>query len=107
MNRPVLKLLSQNDDLMSSANKFQAIEAPPPLPEKLSEIHGAYLLDVVDWDELFHAIKCRLSTAVATGHQSPDKIKATVLECVEALDQLHQALTLERQQRRQPLSPAV
>ena len=111
MNRPVLKLLRHKGDLMSSGNTCRPVGVPPSFPENLPDTHGASLIDVEDWDKLFQAIESRLSMAVARGSQSPDEIKATVLDCVEALDQLHQALTFERQQRRQQrrqqLSPAV
>lgn len=58
-----------------------------------------------DWDMLFRAVTYRLThcaTSVATSvylppaPQSASSIQAVVLECVEALEQLHAAL---RQQR--------
>ena len=66
------------------------------MPEKLPVISRDPQINVDDWDKLFQAVECRLSTAVATAYQGPDKTRITVLECVEALDQLHHALTRER-----------
>lgn len=66
------------------------------------------------WDCLFDAVTERLRNTVSAafsarqGSESRDaapQIQAAVLECVEALDQLHEAVTLERatskQQERQ------
>ena len=69
--------------------------------------------DVVigDWEELLSAVKSRLRLtvgerlAVLPEHQLPDaahRVQASVLECVNALDQLHLTLSHELA-RRQPL----
>jgi hypothetical protein len=107
MIRLALKPLPRHEDLVLAANKSFRMEPSPPLaltlPEKhlenLPEIGRRPQIDVDDWDKLFSAVECRLSTSVATAYQGPNKTRVTVLECVEALDQLHRALTRERQQR--------
>jgi hypothetical protein len=61
-----------------------------------------------DWDPLFRAVQLRLRTAVgdrlasAPAPQADDaagKIQVAVLECISAMEQLHKALTHERQGR--------
>lgn len=58
-----------------------------------------------DWDAMFRAVESRLRQtvgerlAVVTGPQpqhAAGRVQAIVLECVEALEQLHTALMLER-----------
>ena len=56
-------------------------------------------IDIDDWDMLFHAVEHRLCACVSDVDLIDDKTRATVLECVRAFDQLHSALTCERQQR--------
>lgn len=60
-----------------------------------------------DWDELFHAVQTRLENcvddALDKGSDMPlnkrhAATKAAVLECVDAMRQLHASLTLERQE---------
>jgi hypothetical protein len=65
---------------------------------------------IEDWDELFDAVTARLRLitaerlAATTGSPSDeaDRIRARVLECAEALEQLHAALKDELGQRPQP-----
>ncbi len=58
-----------------------------------------------DWDEMFRAVTVRLRQTVdlppaasAQAHTSDaaGRVRTTVLECIDALDQLHAALTQER-----------
>lgn len=62
-------------------------------------------IPVEDWDALFAAVKERLALAVGLKRMPPagpeagdpvSRIRTEVLECVEALDQLHQLLGNER-----------
>ena len=71
----------------------------------MSSNHGN--ITPTDWDELFHAVQTRLENCVddALNHApelSPGKwhaaTKTAVLECVDAMRQLHASLTLERQE---------
>lgn len=63
-----------------------------------------------DWDPLFRAVQLRLRAAVgerlasapAPAPKSDDaagKVQVAVLECIFAMEQLHKALTRERQER--------
>ena len=64
-----------------------------------------------DWDDLFNAVKTRLRetvgghlAATTSGRQAddtPDRIRAEVLECVAALDHLHSTLSHELSRCRQ------
>lgn len=83
---------------------MQAPAAPDP-PDDLSD---------ADWDALFHAVEARLRDAVneplaqrikMLPPDAPELVQTIVLECVDALDQLHRALTHERQQRDQRTGP--
>lgn len=72
---------------------------PPPLPQlPVSDIRPA------DWNDLFAAVKARLRASVAerfslrsllSTHQRVQGIQCVVMECVEALDQLHATLSNE------------
>ena len=62
-----------------------------------------------DLDDLFHAVKARLRHTVgdgfskhcqARGDDTAARIRANVLECVSALDQLHTTLRFEAERRR-------
>ena len=62
-----------------------------------------------DWDDLFRAVKVRLRQTVAERAgkagapemiETLSRIRAGVLECVEALDQLHSTLRHETDRRR-------
>lgn len=65
---------------------------------------------IEDWDDLFDAVTARLRSVIAERHatsaESPspeaDRIRVNVLECVEALDQLHAALKEELGRSPQP-----
>jgi hypothetical protein len=61
-----------------------------------------------DWDVLFGAVKDRLNKAANTGaastaeplpHDAAERMRAVMLECVEALGQLHTMLVLELERR--------
>ena len=65
-------------------------------------------IPIQDWDDLFNAVKARLKLSVGDC-AAPDsqmhtleaaKVRAAVLDCVAALEQLHAALSLERVRRR-------
>lgn len=69
-----------------------------------------------DWEELLSAVKSRLRLtvgellAVLPKHESPDaahRVQASVLECVNALDQLHLTLSHELARRQQLEREAV
>ena len=65
---------------------------------------------IEDWTDLFDAVTARLRLVMAERHatsvESPsdeaDRIRVNVLECVEALDQLHAALKEELGRSPQP-----
>ena len=76
---------------------------PNPGPDAISNGHSN--ISAADWDELFHAIQTRLENCVddallkapeLPAHERQEVIKSTVLQCVEAMQQLHAALTTER-----------
>lgn len=76
----------------------------PLLPELSADLASG------DWDVLFNAVKARIRSTVGDGplllcepptHDTAARVRARVLECVAALDQLHTMLTEERARRRQ------
>jgi len=76
---------------------------------------GDLQISMEDWDLLFRSIQWRLGTAVgarlasAPAPQADDRaghIQVTVLECISAMEQLHTALMLERQNRMRTNSDA-
>ncbi len=78
---------------------------PNPGPDAISNGHSN--ISAADWDELFHAIQARLENCVDDAllkapelppNERHQVIKTTVLQCVEAMQQLHTALMLEREQ---------
>ena len=82
---------------------------PNPGPDAINNghINGNSNISAADWDELFHAIQARLENCVDDALlKAPELpplerhqvIKTTVLQCVEAMQQLHTALRLEREQ---------
>ena len=87
------------------------IPAPEPSPEPNPEPDGALsarraAISATDWDELFHAIQTRLEKCVSEAltkmpelplHERHAVTQKTVLECVEAMRQLHADLIYERQ----------
>ena len=75
-----------------------------PLPGRSMDIA------IDDWNELFRAVEARLIATVGTplatasGENPGDigpRVQGVVLECVTAMDQLHTALTRERNMRHQ------
>ena len=61
-------------------------------------------VSIEDWDSLLHAVKARLRLTVGesltrqfNGEAAP--VQASVLECIEALDQLHTTLSNALAQR--------
>lgn len=106
-------------DLFGSKNMPPDIHRPIPSPEPNPEpnpgpdaavqsTHDSHAnIAQADWDALFRAVQVRLEqcvgNAIATSpelalHDRHEVTKAAVLECVEAMTQLHAALTLERQE---------
>ncbi len=77
----------------------------------MQKIHVQPLdIPIGDWDDLFRAVKVRLrltvgellaATSQTQANNTAGRVPAIVLGCVEALDQLHTALTLERGRRHQ------
>jgi hypothetical protein len=71
-------------------------------------------IPVDDWDVMFDAVRARLIRTVGerlgelpdvpqhSAELSASLVQAVVLDCVNALDQLHAALTQERSQRPTP-----
>ena len=82
---------------------------------KVGDINVSSDILIEDRDLLFRAIAVRLSASV--GERLADKpdlqphglaqVRAVVLECIEAMNQLHPALTRERQQRRLPIMESM
>ncbi|WP_411886200.1 hypothetical protein [Polaromonas sp. YR568] len=85
---------------------------PGPILERQLEAQAPdHPLDiaVADWDILFRAVKIRLmlsvgekltaSTPPSQAGEAAELVRSIVLECVGALNQLHQALTQERGRR--------
>lgn len=102
MIRLDLKPLPRHEDLARMVRTTSRIETALPLRKQTQEVNALSKIAPQDWDELFHAVESRLSASVSDAVQNDGKTRVTVLECVEALDQLHDALMHERQQRQQP-----
>ena len=90
--------------LQSLADAAAAVPAPQPLlPDPSSDVAFG------DWNDLFSAVKSRLTTSVGElsalaepqARGKADQIRASVLECVGALDQLQTTLTHETARRQQ------
>ncbi len=70
----------------------RAKQAPGPVPALLAK---AQPQAAQDWDLMFNAVKARLRAAVQGG-QDGASMSAAVLDCVEALEQLHRMLESQR-----------
>jgi len=70
----------------------RAKPAPGPVPALLAKPQPPV---AQDWDLMFNAVKARLRNAVLEGQDSASMTDA-VLECVEALEQLHRMLEAQR-----------
>ncbi|MBT9457519.1 MAG: hypothetical protein IV097_12950 [Burkholderiaceae bacterium] len=70
----------------------RAKPAPGPVPALLTKPQPSV---AQDWDLMFNAVKARLRAAVLGGHDGAVMTDA-VLECVEALEQLHRMLEDQR-----------
>lgn len=88
---------TQGDNLMHTASRRSSAASSVCAPLNIS---------VEDWDILFRAVEERLRRMVdernaATAHPGMHDMRGsareTVLECVAALEQLHAALTHERE----------
>lgn len=71
-----------------------------------SHANGHSNITHADWDELYHAIQVRLENCVNDAPDKPPQLppndrhaatKMVVLQCVDAMRQLHVSLTLERE----------
>jgi hypothetical protein len=102
MTRLALKPFPQYEGLAEMAMMMLRIQPAQQLIKQPPEMNALSEISIEDWDKLFHAVEDRLCTSVAASLQADDKTRVTVLECVEALDQLHSALTRERQLRYRP-----
>lgn len=117
---PGLNLAQTAMMMLSSEDIMRMLTCSPEPDAAISEVaHGnAKVGDanvssdilIEDWDVLFRAVAARLSASVCERlAQSPElhhdlaQVRSVVLECVEAMNQLHRALTRERQQRRLPV----
>jgi hypothetical protein len=81
------------------------------LEKQLEPLKPDHPLDIAiaDWDVLFRAVKVRLMLSVgeklaasvppSQAGEAAELVQSIVLECVGALNQLHQALTQERGRR--------
>ena len=98
MISPALKPVPLHQGMAKLVLKLLRTELGHPLIGEAHETKDLSHINVEDWNNLFHAVEARLCACVAAGDLIDDKIRVTVLECVEALEQLHSALTLERQQ---------
>jgi hypothetical protein len=92
---------------------YDSIPADQPNPASTSEpvdikSTGYGNISHTDWDELYHAIQVRLENCVNGGLDkapqlvAPERLAATktaVMECIDAMRQLHAALILEREYR--------
>lgn len=89
-------LLSARDPAIVSLNELDSIAG---------DRQSTCQIAIEDWDFLFSAVEQRLRDTVAQldlaptvpdAQNSASRIKAVVLDCVNALDQLHMALRQER-----------
>lgn len=78
-------------------------DAEPHSPMRLALSYVASDVSIADWDDLFRAVTARLALLFdrpATAAESA-RIRAGVLECVQALDQLRTTMTHELVRRHQ------
>ena len=102
MISPALKTVPLHQGMAKLLLKVLRTEPAQPLISQAHEMKDLSHISVEDWNNLFHAVEARLCACVAADDLIDDKVRVTVLECVEAMEQLHSALTLERQQRHRP-----
>lgn len=109
--RPLVLNTFEAQDSVTPLNR--AVALPEPNPQSSSAADAA-MKDVpsshnnispADWDDLFLAVQERLrncvdDTLLVAPELRPTErqavMKTTVLQCIEAMQQLHAALTLER-----------
>ena len=96
------KPFPQYEGLVDLASMMLRDKPAHPNRSQMHVMNDLPTIAIEDWDKLFQAVEARLGACVAADTLIDDKIRVTVLECVEALEQLHGALTLERQQRHRP-----
>ena len=96
------KPFPQYEGLVDLASMMLRDKPAHPNRSQMHAMNDLPTIVIEDWDKLFHAVQIRLCSSIAPTDPLDDKTRLTVLECVEALEQLHAALTLERQQRHWP-----
>jgi hypothetical protein len=108
--QPIIEGKQAVDD-MPGADTHPDVETPACSP-RTGLSSG---VSIVDWDEMFSAVKERLSHTVggpidamteAQVHDAAGRVRNSVLECVEALDQLQTILRAEIERCRQLEMPA-
>ncbi|MDE2296955.1 MAG: hypothetical protein KGK18_02205, partial [Burkholderiales bacterium] len=95
------------DNAQALQNLADAAAAAPPVHLPLLELPSDVAFN--DWDDLFNAVKSRLTLTVGElsalsepqARGTADRIRASVLECVGALDQLQTTLTNQIARRQQ------
>ncbi|MDE2092272.1 MAG: GGDEF domain-containing protein [Burkholderiales bacterium] len=95
------------DNAQALQNLADAAAAAPPALLPLLELPSDVAIN--DWDDLFSAVKSRLTLTVGElsalsepqARGTADRIRASVLECVGALDQLQTTLTNQIARRQQ------
>lgn len=105
---PPARVLS-SDSQASQASQEKGGTPDPAATVKAPQLDSPCAISSRDWDDLFKAVEERLRqsvTAQAAAAQGLDNPKETalhaiVLDCLEALDMLHNALMRERSQRHQ------
>ena len=81
----------------------RSLAKPNALPRGLVHVAPADI-ETVDWNDLFNAVKDRLRSTVAEPDSlasNAHRVRASVLECVQALDQLHATLSHEFERSQQ------
>jgi hypothetical protein len=84
----------------------RGIEAGVAPLARASQAQPSSGVAIEDWDILLSAVKARLTLTVGEEpglrvHDDAGRVRASVLECVAALDQLHTTMTHELDRRRQ------
>ena len=96
------KPFPQYEGLVALASMMLRGKPAHPNSSQMHAMNDLPTIAIEDWNKLFQAVEARLRARVAADKLIDDTIRVAVLECVEALEQLHGALTLERQQRHRP-----
>ena len=92
--------------LMSSPTPATQLDPTVSPAAAIAQATGHGNISPADWDELFHAVQARLENCIDNALDNAPELplnerhaatKTTILECVDAMRQLHASLTLERQ----------